>query len=37
MSLESLLFLLEFYWPFLLGALGVGLLTGWFTYRARGK
>lgn len=33
MTLESLLFLIELYWPFLLGALMIGLLTGWFTYR----
>ncbi len=37
MSLDSLLFLLELYWPFLLGALAIGLLTGWFTYQASGK
>lgn len=34
MSLESILFLIETYWPFLLGALAIGLVTGWFTYRA---
>lgn len=37
MSLDSLVFLLELYWPFLLAALVVGLLTGWFTYQAPGK
>ena len=37
MSLDSILYLLELYWPFLLGALVVGLATGWFTYQAPGK
>jgi hypothetical protein len=32
MSLDSFIYLLEMYWPFLLGALIVGLGTGWFTY-----
>lgn len=37
MSLDSALYLLELYWPFLAGALVIGVLTGWFTYRAGGK
>lgn len=32
MSLDSLTYLFEIYWPFLLGALVIGLATGWFTY-----
>jgi hypothetical protein len=31
MSLDSLTYLLEVYWPFLIAALLVGLLTGWFS------
>lgn len=37
MSLDSLIFLLEFYWPFLLAAAAIGVLTGWFTYPAAGR
>jgi hypothetical protein len=37
MTLDSLIYLVEIYWPFLLLALGVGLLTGWFSYRQPGK
>jgi hypothetical protein len=32
MSLDSLLYLLEMYWPFLLAAFAIGLGTGWFSY-----
>lgn len=32
MSLDSLIYLLEIYWPFLLCAFTIGLGTGWFTY-----
>ena len=35
MSLDSLAYLIELYWPFLLGATLVGLLTGWFTTRPK--
>ncbi len=31
MSLDSLIYLLEIYWPFLLGALAIGIGTGWFS------
>lgn len=31
-SLDSLIYLIEMYWPFLLAALFIGLATGWFTY-----
>jgi hypothetical protein len=34
MSLDSLIFLLEFYWPFLIGAALVGVATGWFSYES---
>lgn len=34
MSLASLLFLLGYYWPFLLGAVLIGIATGWFSYEA---
>lgn len=30
MSLDSLLYLLELYWPFLGGALLIGVVAGWF-------
>lgn len=32
MSLESLTFLLGIYWPYLVGALVIGLGSGWFSY-----
>jgi len=28
---ESLVFLVNVYWPFLLGAAGIGLVTGWLS------
>lgn len=31
MSLDSLIYLLGYYWPYLLGAVAVGLATGWLT------
>ena len=34
MSLASLLFLLGYYWPFLLGAGAIGMATGWLSYEA---
>lgn len=37
MSLDSLVYLFGLYWPFLAAAVVVGLLTGWFTYRAPGS
>jgi hypothetical protein len=37
MSVDSLIYLLEVYWPFLSAAAVIGLLTGWFTYKAPGK
>lgn len=35
MSLDSLTYLIELYWPFLLAAFAVGLGTGWFSLSAR--
>lgn len=35
MSLDSLIFLLEYYWPFLLGAVAVGIATGWLSYPSK--
>ena len=32
MSLDSLIYLLEVYWPFLLAAMLIGVATGWLTY-----
>lgn len=32
MSLDSLIYLLGFLWPYVLGALLVGIATGWLTY-----
>ena len=37
MSLDSLIYLAEIYWPFLLGALAIGLATGWFSYQPPAK
>ena len=37
MSIDSLTYLVEVYWPFLVGALLIGLATGWFTYPRSGK
>lgn len=34
MSLDSLVYLAEFYWPFLLVAAAIGAVTGWFSLRA---
>ncbi len=34
MSVDSLVYLLELYWPFLVAAGTIGILTGWFTYKA---
>lgn len=31
MTLDSLTYLVEVYWPFLAGALVAGLITGWFS------
>jgi hypothetical protein len=36
-TVDSIVYLVELYWPFLVGALVVGVLTGWFTYPAPGK
>ena len=33
--LDTLTFLLGYYWPFVLGALLVGLATGWFSHSRR--
>lgn len=35
MTLDSLIYLLEIYWPFVVGAGVVGLGTGWFSVTAR--
>ena len=32
MSLDSLIYLLEFLWPVLVGAMLVGIATGWLTF-----
>ena len=32
MTLDSLSYLLEIYWPFVLAALVIGVGTGWFSY-----
>lgn len=32
MTFDSLTYLLGFYWPYLLGALVIGLGVGWFSY-----
>jgi hypothetical protein len=35
MTLDSLTYLVEVYWPFMAGALLVGLLTGWLSVPKR--
>lgn len=35
MTLDSLTYLVEVYWPFIAGALLVGLLTGWLSVAKR--
>jgi hypothetical protein len=35
MTLDSLVYLLEVYWPFVLGAGLVGLVTGWLSVTPR--
>lgn len=35
MSLDSLIYLVEMYWPILLGAFAIGLGTGWFSLTGR--
>jgi hypothetical protein len=32
MSIPSLTYLLAIYWPYMAGALIVGLVAGWFSY-----
>lgn len=32
MSLDSLIYLLGVYWPFLLASMLLGVATGWLTY-----
>ena len=35
MTLDSLIYLVETYWPFLIGAAVIGLVTGWLSVPAR--
>lgn len=35
MSLDSLTYLFEMYWPYMLGALVIGLGSGWFSYSTK--
>lgn len=35
MFIDSVTYLLEVYWPFALGALGVGVVTGWLSVPMR--
>ncbi len=35
MTLDSLIYLLEVYWPFVVGAGAIGLVTGWVSVRVR--
>lgn len=35
MTLDSLTYLLEMYWPFVLGAGAIGLATGWLSVGKR--
>ncbi len=36
MSLESMAYLLEVYWPFVAAAVLIGMGTGWFSVRPKG-
>ncbi len=33
--MDSLLYLMEFYWPYALGMLAIGLVAGWFSHTAK--
>jgi hypothetical protein len=33
--IDSLMYLLEIYWPYVLALLVIGLGSGWFSYTAR--
>ena len=35
MTLDSLIYLMEIYWPFVLGAAAIGLVTGWLSVTPR--
>ena len=35
MSLDSLTYLLEIYWPYMATAVAIGLVSGWFSYSAK--
>jgi hypothetical protein len=35
--IDSLTYLAEIYWPYMLGVLVIGLASGWFSYSARNK
>lgn len=35
MSIDSIIYLVEMYWPYLLCGLLIGLLTGWFSIGVR--
>lgn len=37
MTLDSLTYLLELYWPFLAGALAIGLVAGWMSAARKSK
>lgn len=37
MSFDSLIYLLELYWPFLAGAALIGLAAGWFSAAPKKK
>lgn len=32
MDLDSVLYLMSFYWPYLLGAAAIGLVVGWRSF-----
>lgn len=36
MNIDAVTYLVEVYWPFLLGAAGIGLVTGWWSVRRKG-
>ncbi len=35
MSLDSVMYLLGIYWPYMAGVLVIGLASGWFSYSAK--
>lgn len=37
MTIDTVAYLVEVYWPFVLGAALIGLVTGWWSVRRKGS